>query len=89
MCVRVCVCMYMHGIHSRYTLLMSHYLCCFSTASFTNQDHTLVVAHHLHELLVILPNWEILPLLQDLPKARGKWPPSVLVDMSLLDFPTA
>lgn len=68
---------------------MSHYLCCFTTASFPNQDNTLVVAHHLHELLVILPNWEILPLLQDLPKPRGKWPPSVLVYMSLLDFPTA
>ena len=65
------------------------YLCCLSTASFPNQHHALVVAHHVHELLVILPNWKVLPFLQDLPKVCRKWPPSVLVYMSLLDFPTA
>ena len=65
------------------------YLCCLSTASFPNQHHTLVVAHHVHELFVVLPNWKVLPFLQDLPKACRKWPPSVLVYMSLLDFPTA
>ena len=65
------------------------YLCCLSTASFPNQHHTLVVAHHFHKLLVILPDRKVLPFLQNLPKARRKWPTSVLVYMSLLDFSTA
>ena len=69
--------MYMHTYENH-----SH-LCGLSTACLSHQHHTAVLLHCLHEVGVVLPNRQGLPLLQDLPEPCGKGSPCVLVHLQL------
>ena len=42
-----------------------------------------MLLHRLHEVGVVLPNWQVLPLLKNLPEPCGKGSPCVLVDLHL------
>ena len=58
------------------------YLSGLPTSSLSHENNTLVFLQHLHEPVIVLPHWQCLPLLQDLPEPLGEGSASVLVDLN-------
>jgi len=54
--------------------------------SLSHENNTFVFLYHFHKLGVVLPHWQRLSLLQDLPESLGEGTAGVLVDLDLGDI---